>query len=108
MLDAFKDIAKIGMGALWLSRENLKKISDDLAQMSKASKEEGERLFQEMEKSRDEYKKKLETTVQDMVKKALDETGLVRKAEVEEMKRKIEDLEARVGKTPPHPRPDTD
>jgi len=108
MLDAFKDIAKIGMGALWLSRENLKKISDDLAQMSKASKEEGERLFQEMEKSRDEYKKKLETTVQDMVKKALDEAGLVRKSEVDELKHKIEDLEARVGKAPPYPRPDTD
>ncbi|MDH4183163.1 MAG: hypothetical protein OEV92_02990 [Nitrospinota bacterium] len=96
MFDAFKDIAKIGMGAIWLSKENLKKLSDDLAEISKASKEEGERLFEEFEKNRDEYKQKLEKTVEDGVKKALDEAGLVRKSEMDEMKKRMEDLEARL------------
>jgi len=109
MLEAFKDVAKIGMGAIWLSRENLKKLTDDLVQIGKASKEEGERLFQEFDKSREEYKKKLESTVADAVKRALNEAGLARKVELDELRRKIEDLEAKLGgQAKPYTGPDTD
>ena len=96
MLESFKDMAKIGMGAIWLSKDNLKKLSEDLAEMSKASKEEGERLFNEFEKNQKEYKDKLEKTVAENVKKAMDEAGLATKAEVDELKKKIAEMEARM------------
>jgi len=97
MLDALMDVAKLGVGAIWLSKENLKKITDNLAEIGKISKEEGERLFKEMETSGEEQRKKLADLVDDTVKKTLDKAGLATKTEVEELRRKVLELETMMG-----------
>ena len=84
------------MGAVWLSKENLKKITDELAKMGKMSKEEGERLFDEMEKTGGEYKEKLNSQVTSLVNKALDSAGLAKQSEVDELRNRIAELEARL------------
>ena len=48
MFETLRDAAKIGMGAIWLSRENIRKFTDELIEMGRVSKEEGERLFDEI------------------------------------------------------------
>ncbi len=98
MFEAIRDAAKIGMGAIWLSKENLKKLTDDLAEMGKVSKEEGERLFREFDKSSEEYKKKLGEQVESVVKKSLDSAGLAPKKEVDELRERINELEAKLAK----------
>lgn len=96
MFDTLRDAAKIGMGAIWLSRENIKKFTDELIEMGRVSKEEGERLFNEIGDSQDEYKSKLNELVDNAVQKALDTSGLARKSEVEELREKVAQLESKL------------
>jgi polyhydroxyalkanoate synthesis regulator phasin len=96
MFDTLRDAAKIGMGAIWLSRENIKKFTDELIEMGRVSKEEGDRLFNEIGDSQDEYKSKLNELVDNAVQKALDTSGLARKSEVEELREKVAQLESKL------------
>lgn len=97
MFEALVDAAKIGVGALWLSKENLKKLTDNLAEIGKVSKEEGERLFKEMESTGEEQRKKMSEYIDSAVKKSLDKAGLATKSEVEEIKKKITEMQAMMG-----------
>lgn len=93
MFEIIRDAAKMGLGALSLSKENLKKITDDLVEVGKMSKKEGNRLFKELEDSKKEYHKNLSDFVEKNVKKALDQAGLASKKEVDQLKKKIAELE---------------
>ncbi len=93
MFETLRDAAKVGMGAVSLSKENFKKVTDELAEMGKVSKEEGERLFNEIDKSRDEYSKKLNETIETTVKRVMDSAGLATKAEVDELRERLSRLE---------------
>ena len=93
MFEIIRDAAKVGIGALSLSKENLKKLTDDLAEIGKLSKSEGERLFREMEKSRKEYHKCMTEFVDCTVKKAISQAGLASKAELNALRKKIAELE---------------
>jgi len=96
MFNTLRDAAKIGMGAVWLSRENIRKFTDELIEMGRVSKEEGERLCDEISESQDEYKNKLNDLVDNAVQKALDTSGLARKSEVEELRQKVAELEMKL------------
>ena len=98
MFDTLRDAAKIGMGAIWLSRENIKKFTDELIEMGRISKEEGERLFDEIGDSQEDYKQKLNEFVNNAVQKTLDTSGLARKSEVEELRDKVAELELELKK----------
>ena len=100
MFETLRDAAKIGMGAVSLSKENFKKVTDELAEMGKVSKEEGERLFNEFDKSRDDYSQKLNETIETTVKKALDTAGLATRAEVDELRERLSKLEPDVAAEP--------
>ncbi len=96
MFETIRDAAKIGMGAIWLSRENIKKFTDELIEMGRVSKEEGERLFDEIGQSHDEYKTKLNELVESVVKKTLDASGLAPKSELNELRVRIAELELKL------------
>ncbi len=96
MFNTLRDAAKIGMGAVWLSRENIRKFTDELIEMGRVSKEEGERLCDEIGESQDEYKNKLNDLVDNAVQKALDTSGLARKSEVDELRQKVAELEMKL------------
>ncbi|MBI4666835.1 MAG: phasin family protein [Nitrospinae bacterium] len=98
MLNTILDAAKIGLGAIWLSKENLKKVTDNLAEIGKVSKEEGDRLLNELQSAGEEHRKKLAEMVDSSVKKAMDQAGLATKSEVEELKRKVDELNEALGK----------
>jgi len=93
MFEIIRDAAKIGLGALSLSKENIKKITDDLVEIGKVSREEGDRLLKEIQTSSDEYRKNLQETIEESVKKAVDRAGFATKSEVLELRKKIEELE---------------
>jgi len=93
MFEIIRDAAKIGLGALSLSKENIKKITDDLVEIGKVSREEGDRLLKEIQTSSDEYRKNLQETIEESVKKAVDRAGFATKSEVLELRKKVEELE---------------
>jgi polyhydroxyalkanoate synthesis regulator phasin len=96
MLDSIFDAAKIGLGAVWLSKDNLKKLTDALIEVGKVSKEEGDRLFKELADTGEEQRKKIKEIVESSVKKAMEQAGLATKAEVDELKKKVEELESKL------------
>lgn len=96
MFETLRDAAKIGMGAIWLSRENIRTFTDELIEMGRVSKEEGERLFEEIGDSQEEYKSKLNELVDSAVQKALDTSGLARKSQVEELRNRVAELELKL------------
>jgi polyhydroxyalkanoate synthesis regulator phasin len=96
MLDSIVDAAKIGLGAIWLTRDNLKKLTDALIEVGKVSKEEGDRLFKELGDAGEEQRKKLKEMVEVSVKKAMDQAGLATKAEVDELKKKVAEMEEKI------------
>lgn len=98
MFEAIRDAAKIGMGAVWLSKENIKRFTDELIEMGRVSKEEGERLFNEIGNSQSEYKAKLNELVDTAIQKALDTSGLALKSEVDELRAKIVEMESKLKK----------
>jgi len=99
MLNSIVDAAKIGLGAVWLSKDNLKKLTDALIEVGKVSKEEGDRLFKELGDAGEEQRKKLKDMVESSVKKAMEQAGVATKAEVDELKKKVADLESKLGGT---------
>ncbi len=96
MLDNLKDMAKLGIGAISLSRENLKKITDSFASAGKMSKEEGDRLFDEMADNADQFRTKLRETVDASVKNIVAQSGFATKKEIEELRLKISELEKKL------------
>jgi polyhydroxyalkanoate synthesis regulator phasin len=99
MLNSIVDAAKMGLGALWLSKDNLKKLTDALIEVGKVSKEEGDRLLKELGDAGEEQRKKLKEMVETSVKKAMDQAGLATKLEVEELKKKVAEMEGKLGGT---------
>lgn len=100
MFDIIRDAAKVGVGALSLSKENLKKFTDDLAELGKISREEGDRLFEEFEATREEQKKNLAEAVDKAVRQAVDQMGFAPKTEMEALQKRIEELEELLKDTP--------
>ncbi len=96
MFNAIRNAAKIGLGAVSLSKENLRKMTDDLVEIGKLSKEEGERLFKEFDKSREDYQKNLSNQVEAIVKKIMDQAGLAPRSELDDLRKKIESLRKRI------------
>ncbi len=96
MFNVIREAAKIGVGALSLSKENLRKLTDNLAEMGKMSGEEGERLFAELEEAAEEHKKNLSEAVEKTARKVVDQMGLTKKSEVDDLQKRIEELEKKL------------
>ena len=100
MFDIIRDVAKVGVGALSLSKENLKKLTDELAELGKISREEGDKLFEEFEATRKEQQKNLIETVDNAVRQAVDQMGFAPKTELEILQKRISELEERLKDVP--------
>ncbi|VAX22104.1 hypothetical protein MNBD_NITROSPINAE02-701 [hydrothermal vent metagenome] len=96
MFETIRDAARMGLGAISLSKDNLKKLTDNLVEIGKVSREEGERLFKEFSESADDYKKNMTTQIEEVTEKVITEAGLARKSEVEELKARVAELESRL------------
>lgn len=96
MFDNLKDLAKLGIGAISLSSENLKKITESFTSAGKMSKEEGDRLFDEMSASADQFRDRLRETVDASVKNIVAQSGFATKKELEELRLKISELEKKL------------
>ncbi|MBI4827591.1 MAG: hypothetical protein HY804_02060 [Nitrospinae bacterium] len=96
MFETIRNAAKIGLGAISLSHESLRALIDEMTELGKISREEGERLYAELEKASDEYRARLSEKMDEAVNKALDATRLAKRAEVDTLKRQLADLQTRV------------
>lgn len=97
MFETIRNAAKIGLGAISLSHESLRALIDEMTELGKISREEGERLYAELEKASDEYRARFGEKVDEAVNKALGATRLAKRAEVDTLKRQLAEMQARMG-----------
>ena len=108
MVDALRKLLLAGLGALDLSEEKAKAVFNDLVARGEISENDAKELVSSWAKRAAEHRGRLQQDVEQAVQRALAAVGIARRTEVEALKAKIDELEARVaGKEAPSPAPPT-
>jgi len=108
MVDALRKLLLAGLGALDLSEEKAKAVFNDLVARGEISENDAKELVSSWTKRAAEHRGRLQEDVEQAVQRALAAVGIARRTEVEALKAKIDELEARVaGKEAPSPAPPT-
>lgn len=99
MKELMKNVVYAGVGAAFLTKEKIEELRADLIEKGKLSQEEGrqfvEELIQKSEKARDQLDLWMNRRVEEQVKKL----NLATVDEVEELRRKVEELQVALNKT---------
>jgi polyhydroxyalkanoate synthesis regulator phasin len=98
MLDLIKKSIYLGLGVLTITKEKIEILVDELIEKGQISKEEKPKILQDIIQRINQEQKALSTKVRMMVKKAIDELGLVTKKDVEELNSRLEEIEKKVTK----------
>ena len=98
MIDLLKKTLLAGVGAAALTREKVESLVDELVEKGEIASKEGPKLVKDLLQESQKAKKELEERVEEATQKALKKLRLATRAEVEEIKAKLEELEKKVGK----------
>jgi polyhydroxyalkanoate synthesis regulator phasin len=85
-----------GLGALLLTKDKVDEAVRKLVKESKISKQEGERLVEELVSSGDRQWKELEESVGKSMRKGVRSLDIAGKKDVEALKRRVKKLEGRM------------
>lgn len=101
MVDVLRKLLLAGLGTLDLTEEKAKAVFNDLVARGEMSEGEAKELVSSWAKRAAEQRGRFQAEVEQTVQRSLSAIGIARKAEVEQLKAKISDLEARLaGKEP--------
>ena len=87
-----------GMGFISRSADAIQGVVKKLADEIQLSEEEGRKFAEKLAKDSEEARKNFQDTVDSAVKKALDAIGLAKKSDVEELKKKIDEMQNSLNK----------
>lgn len=93
MIDLLKKTVLTGIGLATLGAEKIEEYAKKMAEESKLAEAEGKKFVDDIMKESEAARKNLETKINELVKTALDRMDLTSKKEVEELKKKLADLE---------------
>ena len=96
MLNVFKKMMVTGLGAVFLTRDKIKDMVDELVEQGKVSRDEAEDLVEEMFTKAQQQRKELEEKITNDIKDNLDKTGLTNQEKIEELENRIKNLELQV------------
>ena len=96
MLNALKKMMVTGLGAVFLTRDKIQEIVDELVEQGQVSRGEAEDLVEEMFTKAKQQREELEEKIMEDLKENLNKTGLTSQEEVEELKGRIKNLELQV------------
>ncbi|MFP4458785.1 MAG: phasin family protein [Candidatus Zixiibacteriota bacterium] len=98
MSNFFEKTFYTGIGLASLTVDAIEKIAKDIVKERELSEDEGRKLYEELKNRSQEEKNKLQNQIDNMVKKALSSTDLTTKEELDELKKKVDLLEAKLAK----------
>ncbi len=98
MLELIEKIFLTGLGAVSISQKKADEILGELREKYKMSEEEGRALLQKAESVAKESKDRIAEAADAEVKKVLEKIGLVSRDEFESLRKRLEQLEEKVGK----------
>ena len=99
MLEMIHKILYTGIGLAAMTEQKAKEIAEDLEKRGELSSEEGKKLTQELIDKARKQTEHLKKTINDEVDKIANKCGWVRQQEIEDLKRRLEQLENRVPPT---------
>ena len=108
MVDVLRKLLLAGLGTLDLTEEKAKAVFNDLVSRGEMSEGEAKELVASWTKRAAEQRGRFHAEVEQTVQRSLSAIGIARKAEVEQLRAKITELEARLAgrdTTPPAPPP---
>ena len=89
---------ELGLGAALLTKESAGKLVDDLVKRGDVSREEGKKLVTDMLEKGKGQKKKMEDFVVEVVERALGKADIARRSQIEDLEKRIAELEDRLGR----------
>jgi len=101
MLDLIHKILYTGIGAAVLTEQKAREIVADLEKSGEVSGQEGKKLVQDLMDKARKHSEELRKTVGDEVRKLSDRYGWVSRQEFNELKARVEKLEARLAESTP-------
>ncbi len=97
MVDALRKLLLAGLGTIDLTEEKAKAIFNDLVARGELSEKDAKELISSWTKRAAEHRGRLQEDIEQGVQRALSAMGIARKAEVEALKAKIDELESKLG-----------
>ena len=96
--ELFEKTIELGLGAALLTRESATKLVDDLIQRGTVTKDEGKKLVADMLEKGKHQKQKMEDFIAEVVQRAMDKADVARRTDIEELERRIVEMEDRLNK----------
>jgi polyhydroxyalkanoate synthesis regulator phasin len=87
---------ELGLGAALLTKETATKLVDDLVKRGDMTRDEGRKLVDTMLEKGKGQKERMESFVSDVVERALSRTDVARRSIVDDLERRIAELERRL------------
>jgi len=87
---------ELGLGAALLTKESASKLVDEMVKRGDVSREEGKKLVSDMVEKGKGQKQKMEDFVVEIVERALGKADIARRSQVEELEKRIAELEGRL------------
>ncbi len=97
MVDALRKLLLAGLGTIDLTEEKAKAVFNDLVARGELSEKDAKELVSSWAKRAAEQHGRLQGDIDQAVQRALSAMGIARRAEVEALKAKIEELEGKLG-----------
>jgi len=96
MVDALRKLLLAGLGTLDLTEEKAKAVFNDLVARGELSEKDAKELVSSWSKRAAEQRGRLQDDIEQVVQRTLSAVGIARRAEVEALKTKIEELETKL------------
>ncbi len=96
--ELFEKTIEIGLGAALLTKESATKLVDDLVQRGHVTKDESKKLVTDMLEKGKAQKDKMEDFIGEVVQRMMNKADVARQSHIEQLERRIAELEARLGK----------
>ena len=93
MFDLIKKTILTGVGLAVMTRDKIEELAKELTEKGKLSEKEGKKLIDDLLTKSEQARKDLETKVEDMVRKALEEVDVATKKDIAGLEEKIRHLE---------------
>ena len=98
MVDLIKKAFYTGLGLAVLTKDKAEELVRDLAQQAKLSENEGKELVDSLMKQSDEARQDFQSKIDEAVLAVVKRLHLATRDEVEQLRAKVEELSARVGR----------
>ncbi len=92
----FKKALTTGLGAVFLTKDKIEEIAQELVKEGTVSREEAEELIDDMLERSKEQSELVRQKIKTEIDNNLDRAGLAKKDEVNQLKNKVENLELKL------------